>query len=348
MNRTGSILALLWIALTGLCLTFSGSIFVLAWWLSNVWIGLIVSILLLALLGFYVFKTSIAQVPQNEEWRITLFGNDIGVPWKSGLHFLFPLFCQIRGKAYLGTQRILLILGKGGEEKDWEKEIAEFDGHLEFKGLLEFTDCSAGALLTIFFRITESFKAIYNVDYLYQSVADVVDGAIRSTLAGLAVDKASEKISAEIKKEVQEKIKELLDNWGVEIFDLKLDIVLPEEVMKERRKKLSAERDAEVVQISAEAKAVAITTLAEAEKTARQLQGTGRSLEVNEVKKTGLSVQDSAEHIRRLDFVEKLPERTLILGSDAENVTGLGAKIGAGAIAAQQAAQQKEKERGDE
>lgn len=361
-----TILISLWITLIVLCFILSASIFSIVLWISNFWFALGSMILFLAILSAYFFKVSWQQVPQNEEWRVTLFGDDIGTPWKSGLHFLFPYFTEISGKVYMGTQRILLVLK--GKEESAREELSDFEGHLEFKGLLEFTDCSAGALLTIFYRITDSFKAVYDVDFLPQSVADVIDGAIRSALSGLSVDEASEKTSIEIKdgyKKNEENIegiiprtKKLLKDWGVEIIDLKLDIVLPKEIMEQRMKTIEAERDAKVTCLTADATAyrkekeaegerMAIETIAKGEKSARRFRGEGRASEIVKIKKeTDLSSQEAAEHARRLDFIEAMPTKTLIMGADSENIAGLGAKIGASATIAQQIVQEPKKETG--
>ncbi len=348
-------LKLLWIGLLSLLVVLPAFVFFTGLLFFNFLAALITPLMLFLALAGYTLAASWKQIPEKEEWTITLFGSDVGESWKSGLHFLFPFFTEISGKVYMGTQAILLVLK--GDREIRRDEVGNFDGHIETKGLLEFGDCSAGALFSIFYRIGDARKAVYNVDFIRQGIADVVDGALRSTLSGLTVDQASGKSGLEImngytrRKEGESKEKKIIgikkrtkktfEHWGVEITDLKLDIVLLPEIMEQRIKTLQAERDAEVTRINADAdayeketvaegQAKAIRTIAKAEKKSRELQGEGRAQEIEVIaNKTDLNNKDAAEYVRMMDFIEKLPDKTLIIGADSGNAAQIGAGIAA-------------------
>lgn len=273
------------------------------------------------------------QVPQNEEWVVQLFGEYLET-WDGGLNILFPWFgfMNIPVGFFMGQQQIRLYM---------DETIKKGFGY----GHVDFVDGSAPVESSVYFKITDSFKAAYNITNLITALEEKMDGAIRSYLGAYRIDEANvlkahfslghilngEKIEdAKSVQNIDHKDvnmwKSINDEWGVEILSIVIsDIVLPEELKKIRNELLQARKNAEKAIEEKKAK----ITLAEADKNVLELLGEGLAKQVADLKKLGLNEKEAVQYLAERMKWEKVGDKTVIIDNGA-GVSGLGAQFGAG------------------
>lgn len=290
-------------------------------------------------IAMWTLYFSAAVVPQNHVWVMELFGRYI-TTWKSGLKFPFPFFNFINStEVYIGEQMMPLHM-KDAEQRDF--------GY----GDVEFVDISAPVEATLYFKIENPEKAVYNVENLFKALEDKMDSATRGFLGQYTIDGAS-KIKARTTlsrildneyiepnpdtppppltpKEEKERLKEsqlyneILNNWGVKITGIAIsDIVLDDEQKRLRRLVLEASRKEE----SAKHEKGATITKAKGEKERLLLEGAGIATQVEKLCEMGLSPREASNYLTDRLKWQNVGEK----GATVIETSGQGSSVGAGA-----------------
>lgn len=275
------------------------------------------------------------QVPHMEEWIIEALGEYTGKPRKAGLTFVFPYFylVRVRSQVYLGEQIMELYLD--------EKVTGKYSGG----GDIEFKDGSASIIAKVFFILRDAKKATYNIADVFRGIEEKMDGALRSYLGQYTIDEAT-RLKVHFKKGVilngircNEKGPEsdalgektpaeqyMLNEWGAEITNIIItDIVLPEEIQKQRIKVLEAAKDAEAAKSLAEKR----KTLAEGEKVALGKEGEGFRKKIEEIVASGVAPTEAVTLLQKLELYKNIGQNAVIIES-GDTTAGAGAKFGAG------------------
>ncbi len=311
-------------------------------------INIILSIIFLIVCSWSAY-ISWSQIPQAHVWLIELFGKYI-TTWEAGLKFPFPYLNFITiNEVYKGEQLMELYMN--------DKEKDEY-GY----GDVEFTDISAPVEATLYFKIVDPFKAVYNVENLFRAIEDKMDSATRSYLGQYSIDQAN-KIKARTSlphimdgeyldpdskelprslsaKEREEKLKEshlyneMLNDWGVRITGLAIsDIVLDEDQKELRRKILEASKKQEAATYEKQA----TITKAEGEQERLNLEGSGIANQIKELGDQGLAPNEASSYLAERLKWQNVGEKgaTVIETSGKRSTVGMGAGFGLGYNASQ-------------
>lgn len=300
------------------------------------------------------------QVPENWIWVVEFLGRHHGNynpaleenadrgGWESGPYIAFPYFglMTVRNKAFMGEQMMELYMNDDKES-----------GYGE--GVVEFEDSSAPVDAVVYFTIVDAYKATYNINDLYGSIGEKIDGAIRSYLGNFTIDEANRlKVQFNLARVLNGKPtgrddkgilktetarernkmnkpgahkdtdlwKEIRNNWGVEINSIAVsDIVLSDGVIKIREEKLVAQKANEVALIK---KKTTITN-AEAKKEEYDLHGQGIAKQFVSLAEQELKGVDAANYLNNKIKWEKVGDKTVII-SNGNELSSIGASIGAG------------------
>lgn len=131
---------------------------------------------------------------------------------------------------------------------------------------------------SVYWRITDPSKALYEVDILPQSVSDIALNALRSNIGTLSLDSLlSER--AQLNERISAQLSETAKKWGilftrVEIQELTTDEKVADSMIKE----MDAERRKRALIAEAEGQADASVKIAEAEKKATILRAEGEAI----------------------------------------------------------------------
>lgn len=136
---------------------------------------------------------------------------------------------------------------------------------------------------SVYWRITDPRRALYEVDILPQSVSDVALNALRSNIGTLTLDAVlSER--AQLNERIAAQLSETAKNWGiiftrVEIQELTTDRAVAASMIKQ----MDAERNRRAVVAEAEGQAEATVTVARAEKEAAILRAEGEAIALEKI-----------------------------------------------------------------
>lgn len=179
-----------------------------------------ISIFFIALLSTIVFiLKGIVKVEDNENAIIERFGkfNRILGP---GLHFIMPATERLRGledplnhKRFLNSKKICLSPCIMHFPKDDRTFFANNNEQFKIK-------CN------VLYQITEPFKAVYEVAYLFDALNQLIAGIIQKRLIENQEDTNQlEKIS-HIFSSILDITNEYAVNWGVKIIEFQLKQVI--------------------------------------------------------------------------------------------------------------------------
>ncbi len=266
------------------------------------------------------------EVPQDEIWLTSVYG--VGYrELQPGGTLLLPFGLEkIDSQTYIGQQRMKIYLDK--EVKPAGKILAENvegnevrlaeEGAFIF-GNVNFKDCSnLGADINFFFKIINVYKATYDVENLYFSMAEKVASLLNDNFLEYQFDdikkskKSLNKMNlacariftdpayvAPTQAEYQNsELYKMMADYGVEIIDIDIvDFRITAEVAEEIQRKQAAENDRKVkelefktVQVENKIKISRATgskkekiILAEGDKEASELRGKGEAAKIKAV-----------------------------------------------------------------
>lgn len=221
----------------------------------------------------------IYTVPQNHVVLIKQFGKHARVQ-REGLRFKIPFIESIkRLPEWEGT----------ANKRGYFVELSEQQTDTPPRQCQTLDNVTIDANASVYWRITNPVKAVYAIDVLPKSVADIALNALRANIGKLKLDQVlSERQNLNVKNAAQ--LSEVADKWGitftrVEIQEINYSSETAEAMMQEmtaERKKRAlmaqaegeaqaemtkATADANAMIIRAQAKADALRILAEAEGT---------------------------------------------------------------------------------
>lgn len=126
---------------------------------------------------------------------------------------------------------------------------------------------SASISAVIYYKVTDSSKAILEVEDFYDAVHQLAQTTMRNVVGEVDLDSLlanRDKVATRIK----DIVKETTNQWGLEVLTVELkDIVLPESMKRTMAKQAEAERERRATIINSEGEVIAAANLAKAAKT---------------------------------------------------------------------------------
>ena len=206
-------------------------------------------------------------VPQSHCVVIERFGKFSRMQ-RAGIRFRLPLLEKVR---YVDNW------GPVANKEGWIIEMTEQQTDTPSRQCHTKDNVPVTANASVYWRITDPRRAIYEVDVLPAAVSDVALNALRSNIGALELDTVlSER--HELNQKIAAQLSETAKKWGilftrVEIQELKT----AEDVSAAMLQQMDAERRRRAFVSEAEGKAAAQIKIAEAEKQAVVLRAQGRA-----------------------------------------------------------------------
>jgi len=210
----------------------------------------------------------IYTVPQSHCVVLERFGKFARIQ-QQGLRFRLPIFESIR--------RVDTTWGDTANKKGFLIELTEQQTDTPPRQCHTQDNVPVTANASVYWRITDPRKALYEVDILPSSISDIALNALRSNIGTLDLDAVlSER--AKLNERIASQLSETAQKWGViftrvEIQELSTDETVSAAMMQQ----MDAERRRRAVIADAQGKAKAEVMVAEAEKKAAILRAEGRA-----------------------------------------------------------------------
>ncbi len=315
-------------------------------------LGIPIGLAIFALFWLVTMIKAYFETPYSYVDIVERFGKYIGRPLEPGPHILYPYFNLevIRARVFMRQQKLDLKLSN----------VTDASGDVEFK------DCSSSIDASFFFSIVNPEASVYGINDLFGSLREKTGHMLRSFFGMYTLDEAislksffkienvacmldiSETSPGEAKHYEDfrkyavtdaefeaTKFYQIISSWGVKpVAIIVADIDVPEEIKKQRSRKLTAEKDKEVAEIeigTAENKSrrMAIDAEADADKMAKLGEGQAKALR-QVVDNSGLPKEKVSDYLIQTKKWEALGNNanvTIIEGSDTASE---GVKLGVG------------------
>ncbi|QMV16403.1 SPFH domain-containing protein [Vibrio spartinae] len=168
---------------------------------------------------FFLLKSSIIFVPQNQAYLIERFGKYLSTK-EAGLHFLVPFIDRIAADRSLKEQAV---------DVPQQSAITRDNISLHVDGVL-------------YFRVLDPYKASYGVDDYIFAVTQLSQTTMRSELGKMELDKTFEERDA-LNTNIVSAINEAAGPWGIQVLRYEIkDIIPPQSVMEAMEAQMKAER----------------------------------------------------------------------------------------------------------
>lgn len=213
----------------------------------------------------------IYTVPQNHVVLIKRFGRHSRVQ-RDGLRFKLPFIESIQEVEWYDVITNEIVANKKG----YQIELSEQQTLTPIRQCQSRDNVTIKAATSIYWRITDPVKAVYDIDNLPKSIGDIALNALRACIGEISFDQVlterqnlTEKIAAQLY--------DTASKWGVtftrvEIQEIGYDddtaTAMLQEMTAERKKRsliAEAEGEAKAIETKAKAQAEAIKIIAEAE-----------------------------------------------------------------------------------
>lgn len=194
------------------------------------WIGIILGIVLLAIVGF----TSWYTVDESEQAVILTFGSADENVTDSGLHFKLPWPIQEVEK--LSKETFSLDFGYNEQNQQEASKIQMITGD---ENIVQ-------ADLVVQWKITDPAKYLYQSEDPQLILNNATSSSLRSIIGSSTIDQALTDGKAEIENEVRELLVRLVDDYdiGISISDVKLqEVDLPNEEVRQAFMKVTDARE---------------------------------------------------------------------------------------------------------
>ncbi len=210
----------------------------------------------------------IYTIPQNHVVLIKRFGKHSRVQ-RDGLRFKLPIIESIK-KVYDWNEF--------ANKRGFQIELSEQQTDTPKRQCQTLDNVTIDADASIYWRITDPVKAVYDIDILPKSVADIGLNALRANIGKLKLDQVlSERQN--LNERIAAQLAETASKWGVTFTRVEIQEInyssetaeaMMQEMTAERKKRAlvaeaEGEATAEVTKATAEAKAVLIRAKAQAE-----------------------------------------------------------------------------------
>lgn len=163
----------------------------------------------LVLLVFLFISMSTSIVPEGYEWIVEDLGKKRNYTLKPGLHFLTPFVSNIRAKVSTKEQNMNLFIKNIQTEDNAEISIN----------------------LTVFYRIIEPIKAVYEVENLRESIATTAEARLREIISRTYYGNVFTSHDS-IKEDIYCLLKSITAPWGCEIKRVEIVNSQPSEETK--------------------------------------------------------------------------------------------------------------------
>lgn len=214
----------------------------------------------------------IHTVPQNHVVIIERFGKFSKIQ-REGLRFLIPFLDEIKSlEDWRGTAVKQNYLGYSAFV-----ELSEQQSDTPQRQAQTIDNVTVSANASVYWRIIDPVKAVYEIDHLPSAIADVTLNALRSNLGKLKLDQVlSERQN--LNHRIAAELLETTTRWGVSVSKVEIQEIeyssdtadaMLQEMAAERKRRAAvseAEGEAQAIKIKALAQAEAIKLVADSEK----------------------------------------------------------------------------------
>lgn len=204
---------------------------------------------------------------------------------KQGLHFKLPIIESVRRVDEWGA-----TANKGG----YQIELTEQQTDTPVRTCHTRDNVEIDANASVYWRIVDAKKALYEVDVLPTSIADIALNALRSNIGTLDLDQVlSER--QELNKKIAAQLSDTARKWGVQFTRIEIqELKTADATADAMRQQMEAERARRAMVARAEGEAEAKIRVAEADKAAAVLRAEGRARAIE------LMAEAESMYLRRL------------------------------------------------
>ncbi len=205
-------------------------------------------------------------VPQSHCVVIERFGKFSRIQ-RAGVRFRVPLLEKVR---------LLDTWADTANKQGWIMELTEQQTDTPSRQCHTKDNVPITANASVYWRITDPRRALYEVDILPQAVADIALNALRSNIGALDLDTVlSER--QELNQRIAAQLSETAKKWGVLFTRIEIqELKTAEDVSTAMLQQMDAERRRRAFVSEAEGKAQAQIKIAEAQKQAAILRAQGQ------------------------------------------------------------------------
>jgi regulator of protease activity HflC (stomatin/prohibitin superfamily) len=233
---------------------------------------------MVALVGLilYLVFTGIRIVPQGEVWIVERLGR-YHKTLQPGLNLLVPFIDTIRAK--MTTRDIILDTE--------QQEVITQDNAVVLADAVAF------------FRITDPYKALYEVEDYRAAIKEVIMTNLRAIIGGMSLDEALSNRQAITERIKEATINEVAD-WGVTLKSVEIQEITPSKSMQQAmERQAAAERERRAMEIEAMGKKQAMVLEAEG-----KLEAAKREAEAQKVlaEASATAIEDIAHSIDKDSF----------------------------------------------
>lgn len=199
----------------------------------------------LAILVFFLVKTSIKFVPQNRAYVVERFGK-YNKTMEAGLNVMFPFIDKVAYDRSLKEQAVD-VPSQGAITKDNISLVV--DG-------------------VLYLKVVDPYKASYGVDHHVYAVTQLAQTTMRSEIGKIDLDKTFEE-RENLNTNIVNAINEAATPWGVQVLRYEIkDIEPPRSVLEAMERQMKAERDKRATILESEGERQSAINVAEGQKQA--------------------------------------------------------------------------------
>jgi regulator of protease activity HflC (stomatin/prohibitin superfamily) len=236
-------------------------------------------------------------VPQAHCVVIERFGKFSRIQ-REGLQFKLPFVEHLKRVETWGP-----IANKGGHVI----ELTEQQTNTPTRHTHTKDNVSVATNASVYWRIVDPRRALYEIDNLPAAVADIALNALRSNIGMLELDAVlSER--ARLNERIAAELSETAAKWGIQFTRVEIqEITTTDETARVMSQQMDAERKRRALIAEAEGRAIAEVRVAQAERDAAVLRAEGQA------KALGLLAEAEAEYLARLQQVTSRENAAAIL-----------------------------------
>lgn len=202
----------------------------------NFWIGL-------AILVFFILRSSLKFVPQNRAFIVERFGK-YNKTMEAGLNFMIPVFDKVAYDRTLKEQAV---------DVPSQSTITKDNISLVVDGVL-------------YLKVLDPYKASYGVDNYVYAVTQLAQTTMRSEIGKMDLDKTFEERD-NLNTNIVNIINEAAEPWGVQVLRYEIkDIEPPRSVLEAMERQMKAEREKRASILESEGERQSAINVAEGEK----------------------------------------------------------------------------------
>ena len=206
-------------------------------------------------------------VPQSHCVVIERFGKFSRVQ-RAGIRFRIP---------FLESIRLLDTWGTTANKEGWIMELTEQQTDTPSRQCHTKDNVPITANASVYWRITDPKRALYEVDVLPTAVSDIALNALRSNIGALELDAVLSQ-RQDLNQRIAAQLSETAKKWGILFTRIEIqELRTAEDVSAAMLQQMGAERRRRAIISEAEGKAQAQIKMAEAEKQAAILRAQGRA-----------------------------------------------------------------------